>query len=139
MSALQYIKDSLTFQYEAFNLSAHDMKRIHSTIDLHLREARLTKESSRVPQWVGVTLIRVLIRSLLSIAHEAGTQNWDKTLSDVTSILLCSALTCRVGDIMKGKLDEHRLPFLCWKNIKIKLVKGSLMARIRVRNEKGHN
>jgi hypothetical protein len=76
----------------------------------------------------------------LSEGLEEGTTNWDRVLQKVLSLLLLGALACRLGDITKHNKDTHDLPFLCYKDITIKLVGGTrienLVALIVIRNEK---
>jgi hypothetical protein len=90
---------------------------------------------------VGAFLTRQMVMAILQEALEEGTTNWDKTIQKALSILLLSALSCRVGDITKTTGETHDLPFLCYNDITIKLVKGvsleNLEAKVTIRNEKG--
>jgi len=102
----------------------------------------LTREPTRQKEWVGVILIEAMTTSLLESALTRGTRSWDVTIQKVTSILLCSSLCCRVGDINRSLYDDQSLPFLAWKDIELALVTGSeeerFVAKITIRNEKGH-
>ena len=82
-----------------------------------------------------------MIYAILQDALQNGTRKWDVTISRSLSILLLSSLRCRVGDIAKGEFDDHSLPFLCWRDIRLKLVGGSEPKDLRgitIRNKKGH-
>ena len=80
--------------------------------------------------------------AMLSDALSDGCRNWDTVLLKVTSVVLCAALQVRVGDITKGRLDAHSIPYLCWDDIKIQLVGGTQIedftATVVIRNEKKH-
>lgn len=82
-----------------------------------------------------------MLVGLFRRAMKEGTANWDRVLPKVLSLLLLGALACRVGDITQNNKDTHDLPFLCYKDITIKLVGGTglenLVALIVIRNEKG--
>jgi len=62
-------------------------------------------------------------------------------LAKTLSIVLTAALASRTGDVTVDPLDEHELPFLCYEDIKLKLIKGddltNLVAKVVIRNEKG--
>lgn len=70
-------------------------------------------------KWVGVILVEAMTTSLLESALTRGTRSWDVTIQKVTSILLCSSLCCRVGDINRSTYDDQPLPFLAWKDIEL--------------------
>ena len=133
---------NLTFRYPTFHLSPHDEMRVKALSNKHLEDGALTKEPACIRQWVGASLVRTMVFTMLEGAHESGTINWDIPLSKIDSLLLCSSLCCRSGDITKGPFDRQKLPFLCWNDIKIKLPDstdiGRAAARVIIRNEKGH-
>jgi hypothetical protein len=56
-------------------------------------------------------------------------------------IVLVAAIAARTGDVTKALLEVHKLPFLCFKDITLKLVDGNslsyLEAKVLIRNEKG--
>lgn len=85
--------------------------------------------------------VRKLATCLLSDALTNGTIDWDVTLAKTLSIVLTAALASRTGDITTAPLDVHELPFLCYKDITLKLAKGhvltNLVAEAVIRNEKG--
>jgi hypothetical protein len=66
--------------------------------------------------------------------------NWDVTLSRITSIVLTAALSTRSGDIATDPTDNQPLPYLCYKDVTIKLVGGQniedLVTEVVIRNEK---
>ncbi|OBT86748.1 hypothetical protein VE02_06282 [Pseudogymnoascus sp. 03VT05] len=130
----------LTFQFVDFKVMRHDSLRIKVMFQTLLNDGRITKEPSRVVQWIGVILVRRLITAILEDAIDNGSTNWDKTLQKALSLLLISALSCRSGDIMTSTMDTQKLPFLCYDDITIKLVGGDglehLQADVLIRNEK---
>jgi hypothetical protein len=77
----------------------------------------------------------------LSEGTGGGNNELGSVLQKVLSLLLLGVLAFRVGDITKNNKDTHDLPFLCYKDITIKLVGGTglehLVALMVVRNEKG--
>ena len=62
-------------------------------------------------------------------------------MAKMMSIVFCTALGTRIGDITRHWLDEHQFAFRCW-DVTIKLVEGThiqeLTATLLIRNEKGH-
>ena len=141
-AGLSCLCSSLIFRYKDFHLSRHDRTRIAVLLDDLTNKGLLTREPTRQKEWVGVILIEAMTTSLLESALTRGTRSWDVTIQKVTSILLCSSLCCRVGDINRSLYDDQSLPFLAWKDIELALVTGSeeerFVAKITIRNEKGH-
>jgi hypothetical protein len=111
--------NSLIFRYKDFHLSRHDRTRIAVLLDDLTNKGLLTREPTRQKEWVGVILVEAMTTSLLESALTRGTRSWDVTIQKVTSILLCSSLCCRVGDINRSTYDDQSLPFLAWKDIEL--------------------
>ena len=112
------------------------------TIDHLFQEARITKDPKFEKNWLGAFLVRRLVTWLVEDGLKNGTINWDVTMAKVMSIVLVASLASRAGDITVAPLDEQALPFLCYKDITIKLQGGSeignLVAEVVIRNEKGY-
>lgn len=66
---------------------------------------------------------------------------YGSNIQKALGLVLLAALAYRTGDITKNHLDRHERPFLCYRDIKIKLVGGktieNLTVFIAIRNEKG--
>ena len=69
-----------------------------------------------------------------------GAIHWDVTLSKTLAVVMVAALTSRAGDVTKNRMDEQKLPYLCYDDVTLKLVGGddleNLMAKITIRGEK---
>ena len=109
-----------------------------------LETGRVTKEPTRIRQWVGVFLVRHLVNAMFKDALLEGTLLWDWTLARVLSILLLSSLSARVGEISRGKLTEfYERPCMIYENVTVAFKNSGmkwvedLVARIKIRNEKG--
>ncbi|KFZ16943.1 hypothetical protein V501_01982 [Pseudogymnoascus sp. VKM F-4519 (FW-2642)] len=131
---------ALIFHYSEFTLSKHDSSRISSVFDVMLEEGKLTTEPSQHHNWIGVYILRHIATAIFRDALCEGTLSWDVTLSKSTSIVLTSALSCRAGDITTDPLDDQPLPFLCYRDITVRLSGGerieNMMAEVVIRNEK---
>lgn len=72
---------------------------------------------------------------------DLGVVSWDVSLAKIQAIVVFSALGCRIGDITRSSFDRHKLPYLTYGDLTIKLVGGSdiehLTMLFRMRNEKG--
>ena len=92
--------------------------------------------------WLGSFLTRKLTYGLLVDALENGTIQWTTVITKVLSMVIAAATGARAGDIMKDPLDVHELPFLCYRDITLKLSDGdsldNMVAQIVIRNGKGH-
>lgn len=102
----------------------------------------MTKEPSRESHWVGVLLVKRMVDARFNDALENGTKSWDVTILRALNLILTSALRCRAGDIHKHYGDDQPLPFIAYKDVRLKLTDGgkaihNLEARITTRNEKG--
>lgn len=132
---------ALVFYYKSFTLSKHEAERISTTIDALWHEGKLTKEASWERNWIGAFLVRRLTGGLIRDALEEGTLNWDVTLAKVLSVLLVASFGSRTGDVTVAAFDTQNLPFLCYKDITLKLSGGNkiehLVAKCIIRNEKG--
>ncbi|KAK9234527.1 hypothetical protein V1525DRAFT_412862 [Lipomyces kononenkoae] len=139
---LGHLVNSLVFYFEDFTLSKHERLRLSATINQLFEEGRLSKDPLRQKHHIGALLVRKLALGLFTDALTNGTINWDLVLAKTLSIVLTASLATRTGDITKGQFDEHQLPFLCYKDITLKLIKGddltNLVAKVVIRNEKGH-
>jgi hypothetical protein len=133
--------ESCIFHYKAFALSPHERLRIATTIDSLLHQGRLTKEPSWERNWVGAAVVRKLTTAMVKQALEHGTMTWDITVAKVLSIVFVAALGARTGDVTVAPLDRHKLPYLCYQDVVIKMDGGTtiddLMAIVTIRNEKG--
>lgn len=123
-------------------MSKHERTHIETTIDQLFEEGKLTKDPAREHHHIGAFLVRKLSSGILTNALANGTINWDVTLAKTLSIVLTAVLASRIGDITTArKLNMHELPFLYYKDITLKLVKGreliNLVADVVLRNEKG--
>lgn len=85
--------------------------------------------------------MRKITMAMLVDALSMGTVHWDVTLSKVTSVVVTAAITARAGDIYADRADDQPLPYLCYQDIRLKLVEGDnvehLAAEVVIRNEKG--
>ncbi|KAK9361349.1 hypothetical protein V1504DRAFT_475196 [Lipomyces starkeyi] len=139
---LGHLVNSLVFYFKDFTLSKHETVRIAATINQLFEEGKLSKDPLRQRHHIGALLVRKLALGLLTDALTNGTINWDVVLAKTLSIVLTAALGTRTGDITKGYFDVHQLPFLCHKDITLKLIKGddltNLVAKVVIRNEKGY-
>jgi hypothetical protein len=123
-------------------LTRHETERISATVFGLLKEGKLTKEPSWERNWVGAFMVRRLVTAVFRDALLHGTLSWDVTISKALIIVMAAALTARTGDLTTAPLDEQPVPFLCYKDITLKLVGGgtrleNLHARCLIRNEKG--
>jgi hypothetical protein len=76
---------------------------------------------------------------MLNDAIRHSTVNWDVTLGKTLSIVLVAALGSRTGHVTTAPLDTHELPFLCYRDITLKLSEGhNLIAEVVLPNEKGN-
>lgn len=129
------------FHYQDFKTTAHDRKRLDSLIQTMVLDGRLTNDLKRERRWVGTRMVARMVQALYQDALFNGTKSWDITLVQVQSLLLHTALACRVGDISSSPLDRHALPFLTYGDITMKLSGGRkvdhLTMSIRIRNAKG--
>lgn len=132
----------LEFDFPEFSLSKHERLHIDMTVTTLLKEGKLTQDTVRPRHWAGVILIRRMITVLLQKSLDDGTRSWDLVLQQTLSISLLSALQCRVGDITKSSWDDHKDPFLQWRDIDLRLHGGAnpehLVGQITIRNEKNH-
>ncbi|KFY24325.1 hypothetical protein V493_05304 [Pseudogymnoascus sp. VKM F-4281 (FW-2241)] len=139
-AGFRHLRLALVFHYSKFTLSKHDSSRISSVFDIMLQEGRLTTEPSQHHNWVGVYILRQIVTAMFQDALCEGTLSWDVTLSKCTSIVLTSALSCRAGDITTDPLDDQPLPFLCYRDITMRLLGGegveNIIAEVVIRNEK---
>lgn len=70
-------------------------------------------------QWVGVMVIRLILKRFISFSINEGVRNWDVAWSKVASLVLQSALASRCGDILRSAgYDSHYC--LEWKHIDIR-------------------
>ena len=135
----------LTWKHATFTLTGHEKHRISATLALLNKQGKLTKEPRREKQWVGLSLTRKMVTALLMYAVDEGTNSWTETIVRVTSLVLMSALVCRVGDLARPpkRYIEREQQFLTYGDVTIAFVddKGTsvtdLVARVRLRNEKG--
>jgi hypothetical protein len=72
-----------------------------------------------------------------------GCLDWDISLVKLQNMVLVTALACLVGDICKGQRDRHKLPYLVYGNIDMKLKPGGttvddLSMMVTLRNEKAN-
>lgn len=138
---LANLKTALTFYCPQFTLSAHEDVRLECTIGTLLKDGRLTTECKE-RQWVGAALVKTMTMALLENAIDDGTKSWDHTANDILMLVLTSSLQCRAGDIMRSWIDKHPFPYIMYSDIVMKFVGGfqieNLVARVKIRNEKGH-
>ncbi len=126
-----------------FSLTPHETSRIQSMTQALLKAGKLTNDPTRIKQWAGLVIVRAMVESYLIKALNEGTVCWDNILYRTASFVWMSALQCRVGDFMKGPLDDQPLPFLAWKDIELRFERGheehlsNLIARVTLRNVKG--
>jgi hypothetical protein len=126
-----------------FTLSRHERERITSTTLSLLKEGKFTKEPSWERSWVGGFMVRRLVTALF----EDCAVQWDDQLgchnikSSSNCHGCCSGSTVRTGDVTMAPLDEERLPFLCYKDITLKLVGVTRLENLKacclIHNEKG--
>ena len=139
---LGHLVKACVFYFPTFSLSRHPTERIATTIVHLFQEGRITKDPKFERHWLGAFLVRRLVTCLVEDGLKNGAINWDVTMAKVMSIVLVASLASRVGDITVAPLDEQALPFLCYKDITIKLIGGSeignLVAEVVIRNEKGY-
>ena len=135
------LTQSALFRYPDFRLSSHDSLRINTLVDRFVKDGKLTKKPARQRQWIGVTLVKTMTDAVMDDALKNGIINWDVTVRNLLILILTSALQCRAGDIFKGNMDDHELPFLAYGDICLKLANGMqiehLEALVTIRNEKG--
>jgi hypothetical protein len=112
------------------------------TIDQLFQEGRLSKDPLRQKHHIGAFLVRKLAIALLTATFTNDTINRDVVLAKTLSVVLTAALGSRTGDVMVAPLDVHHLPFLCYEDITLKLIKAddltALVAKVVIRNEKGY-
>lgn len=142
-NSVRLMVNTSIFQYADFKMSPHESLRIRTLLDGLAKEGKLTKEPSREKHWIGATLVTMMVDALFKDALKRGTLNWDVTIVRAASLILLSSLQCRAGDITKARLDDHHLPCLTYRDVRLKLVDDGkdvehLEARVRIRNEKGH-
>jgi hypothetical protein len=139
---LGHLVNALVFYFKEFTLSKHETIRLAATIDQLFQEGRLSKDPLRHKHHIGAFLVHRLAFGLLTVALTNGTINWDVVLAKTLSIVLTAALGSRTGDVTVAPLDIHQLPFLCYEDITLKLIKGddltTLVTKVVIRNEKGH-
>lgn len=137
-----HLVKACVFYFPSFSLSRHETQRIATTIDYLWQEGRLTKEPKFERNWVGVFLVRKLAVGVLEDGLKRGTVSWDVTLAKTLSIVMVAALASRAGDVTVAPLEGQKLPYLCYKDVVIKLVGGNavenLVAEVVIRNEKGY-
>jgi hypothetical protein len=96
---------------------------------------------TRDKYFVGAFLVRKLSSALFTDALRNRTINWDVTMAKALSIVLIATIATYTGDVTKALLEVHKLPFLYFKDITLKLVDGNslsyLEAKVLIRNEKG--
>ena len=134
---------SLIFEYSDFTLTRQETLRINTLVDGFVKQGRLTKKPARERDWVGVTLVKVMVDALMNDALENGTLNWDVVVRNMLVLILIASLQCRTCDIMKSRMDDQPLPYLTYGDVSLTLVGGtedieSLEARVKIRNEKYH-
>ncbi|KAH7412525.1 hypothetical protein BKA64DRAFT_770267 [Cadophora sp. MPI-SDFR-AT-0126] len=138
---LGHLVNAIVFYHKDFTLSKHERSRIETTIQELFHEGKITRDPSIERNHIGVYLVRKLSTGILRDALANGTLNWDVTLAKALSIVLTAGLASRTGDITVAPMDVQELPYLCYKDITLKLVGGdgltSLVAEVLIRNEKG--
>lgn len=138
--ALSPMTKKLVHHYKYFHLSRNEISRIASNLKRLARIGKLTREPQFQKNWVGTAIIRRLAKYSLEHALQEGTINWDVTLAKVLSMVLVSALACRVEDINQHALDPQEIPFLCYRDVTMKLDGGAslddLKASLVIRGEK---
>jgi hypothetical protein len=138
---VRHLVNAIVFHYKDFTLSSHERSRIACTLNDLFHAGKLTKDVARDKHFVGAFLVRKLSSALFTDALRNGTVNWDITMAKALSMVLVAAIAARTGDVTKAPLEVHKLPFLCFKDITLKLVDGNslshLEAKVLIRNEKG--
>lgn len=135
---LKLLITKLIFAYPKFSLSAHERARISVCLKSLLQEGKLTNDPQRETQWVGISLVKRMVKAMIEEAIESGTRSWDATIMKTLSIVLLSVLGCRCGDITLSA-GYKNVECLRWEHIRIKLKPGTrkLSMRITLAYEKG--
>lgn len=83
--------------------SAHERIWISTCLMSLLQEGKLINDPQREAQWVGISLIKRMVKAMTEEAFVSGTRSWDCTISKSLSIFLLSSLGSRGGDITLSK------------------------------------
>jgi len=138
---IEYTMKATTFHFADFKSSRRDRVRIDSLLQTMVLKDQLTNDSKREKQWIGAYTVARLVDITYRDSLDNGTKNWDKTLAKVQTIILHAALGCRTGDVTESGIERHKLPYLTYSDITMKLVDGSdlehLSMMVRLRNNKG--
>lgn len=137
---LQLLITKLIFVYPTFTLSPHERRRISICLKSLLQEGKLTKDPQREAQWVGITLVKRMVKAMAEEAYTSGTRSWDCTISKILSVVLLSVLGSRAGDITLSQGYENA-ECLRWEHVHMKLMPGTksqLLMRLTLAYEKGH-
>ena len=101
----------------------------------------MTKDPAIEKHPAGAVMVRRLSAGMFTDALKNGTINWDVVLAKALSIVMTAATGARTGDLTVATMDEQELPYLCYKDITLKLAGGdkleNLVAKVLIRNEKG--
>jgi hypothetical protein len=115
---------NLVFYFSDFTLSQHERSRLATTINKLFEEGKLTRSAAREKHFICAFLVRKLASDLFTHALTYGAINWDVTLAKTLSTVLTASLAPRTGDVTVAPLDVHKVPYLAYQDIKLKLVKG---------------
>lgn len=74
---VRYLKLHITkliFTYPQFTLTPHERNRISIGLKSLLRESRLTNDPQRATQWVGISLVKRMVKAMVEDAVTSGTR-----------------------------------------------------------------
>jgi hypothetical protein len=131
------------FHHSSFRLGSHEAARIDSLLESLVLQNVLTREMKRERAWLGANIMTKIVHHYIQDCLDNGCLDWDISLVKLQNMVLVTALACRVGDVTKGARDRHKLPYLVYGDIDIKLVRGGttiddLNMMVTLRNEKAN-
>ena len=107
------------FQYPAFRLSSTEKLRIRSLFGQLRKNGDVTLHRKFDVHWLGICVVRQMIRGLLTDALDNGTLNWDVTLFTAFSIIFISATGARAGDVALS--IGYDVQYLRWHHVKVSI------------------
>ncbi|KAL8714074.1 MAG: hypothetical protein Q9225_006626 [Loekoesia sp. 1 TL-2023] len=145
--ALSYIKASCAFRFNAFKITSMEAMRIRSLLSTMRTEGRITSHDKHQKTWVGILLLRRMLRYHLHDSLANGPRHkdsWDRVIMKAMCMILVGSLGSRAGDVALSK-GYGKACSLRYEHIKIVIsesTKGSdgetLSAYITLPYQKGH-
>ncbi|ATZ50664.1 hypothetical protein BCIN_06g01570 [Botrytis cinerea B05.10] len=114
---IQVLVEYSIFTYNR-SLTPQEKARIHTWYDDAKKNGRLTtgKWAERIR--VGISTLSMMSKAWLSFHVKNGTISWDITIYKLFSVVLTSALACRVGDLARSTLS-YTLEYARWQDVEI--------------------